>query len=74
VAAFKPEVPIYKLVDKIETKVQRLHIYKYMFTRSSCPMGLNGVYCDLLTRMCNSKMASLKPEILISKIEDKVGT
>jgi len=41
-AAFKPEVPISKLVDKVGTKVI------YMFTRSSYPIGLTGVYCDLI--------------------------
>jgi len=46
IAAFKPEVYISKLVEKIGTKVQRL--YKYVFTRFSYPMGLTGVYCDLI--------------------------
>jgi len=47
-AAFKREVPISKRVDKIGTKVQRLYIYKYMFTRFNYPMGLTGVYYDLI--------------------------
>jgi len=29
-AAFKPEEPISKLVDKIGTKVQRLYIYTFL--------------------------------------------
>jgi len=48
IVLFKPEVPISKLVEKIGTTVQRLYIHKYMFTRSSYPMGLTGVYCDLI--------------------------
>jgi len=55
----KPEVHIAKLVDMIGTKVQLLYIYMYIiyiyiyifvcvFMRSSYPIGLKGVYCDVL--------------------------
>jgi len=43
--AFKPEVPISKLVDKIRKKVQRLCI---RFRGPCYPIGLTGVYCDLI--------------------------
>jgi len=47
-AASKTEVPISKLVDKLETKVQWLYIYIYiyMFSRSSYPMGLSKMLYD----------------------------
>jgi len=44
--AFKSEVLISKLVGKIGTKDQRLYIC--MFTRTSYPMRITGVNCDLI--------------------------
>jgi len=108
-AASRTAVLISKLVDKMETKVQRICI-AYVFevqlpnetskmlydqTRSETsnmaafksevpksklvdkvgyPIGLTGVYCDLIPERVITKMASLKPEILTYLLEDKVGT
>jgi len=72
--AFKPEAPISKLVDKIETKVQRLYIYINICLRGHATNGTNGSVLRPYARKCNSKLASMKPEILLSQLEDKVDT
>jgi len=69
IAAFKPEVPISKLVDKVGTKVQLLYVFEVQL-----PNRTNGSVLRPYTRNCNSKMASSKPEILLSQLEEKVGT
>jgi len=66
--AFELEVPIPKLVDKIGTKVQYIGLYVYEVQQ---PNRTNGSVLRPYTRKCNSKMASLKPEILISQLKDK---
>jgi len=45
-AAFKPEVPISKLVDKKGTKVQRLYIKIYAYEVQLPNVSLPGVYCE----------------------------
>jgi len=64
-AATKTEVPISKLVNKIETKVQQLYIYIYIymcvcvcvFTMSSYPVTeLTGLYCDLILESVIQKL------------------
>jgi len=47
-AAFKPEVPISKLVYRQDRNDSPTAIYIYMFTSSSYPIGLTRVYCDLI--------------------------
>jgi len=52
-----------------------IHIYIYIYVYEvQLPNGTNDSVFRPYTRKCNSKMASLKPEMLISQLEDKVGT
>jgi len=73
-AAFKPEVHVSKLVDKIGTKVQRLcKCFRGPAVQLDCqkccttkPEVRNPIY--------KSNMAAFKPEVPISKLVDKIGT
>ena len=69
-AAAKPELLISPLLDKIGTPFQRLTPH---FRGSGIQMALFRIRSDVIGSR-KSKMAAVKPEVLISQLVDKIAT